>query len=240
MRLSVLTAMILLLIATSFAGEEECPAAVAARAGFSAFHEFHELIAPVWHKAWPEKDFEAMYAAAPKFAAQVGTIIELKPAITNAVRLESFKTSRALLADYVKQYSEAVSEKNQEKVYSILPELHEAFESAAAQLIPIDYPEIQGLMVTVKIIVDRHIPAENSDGIKGSTETLVFKASALTEESIPKRVGDRKKGLLKELEQIKTLVGRLEEFCAEDNMGEYKAVAVDVKNKLQSIIETYL
>ena len=112
MRRSLTTLALLLLIGSAQADESGCPAHKAAEAGFSPFDTLHQVIAPLWHNAYPDKDYQALIAAGDSLEKAFGGVAGLKPKIGNKSRLERFEKYRTELSKQVKRYAEASREEN--------------------------------------------------------------------------------------------------------------------------------
>jgi len=121
-----------------FAEEGGCPGEEAAEKGFDPIKEFHHAIAPVWHKAYPAKDFDAMMAAAPEFEKALEGVMKLEPKFTDAEKAKAFTDSRDALAAVVANYSKAVAAPDQDLVYELLPKVHEQFEATASAILASD------------------------------------------------------------------------------------------------------
>jgi hypothetical protein len=243
MRYTVIFAVLLLFTTAAFAGDEGghvCPANRAAEAGFDAYETFHAVMAPLWHKAWPDKNYEALIAGGAEFEKQIDGIKELKPDIKSEERLATFTKRRDLLVKHVNAYVEAAKNGDGEKCYEILPELHDAFELSASALAPIRYPELTGLLVTSNIIVEQHIPDANDEGIKGSTETLTRKMKTLQETEIPKELHYREEALRKDFEELNKLVAMMQECCDKNDMEGYQKHAATLNERLVAVIDTHL
>ena len=243
MRYTVVITILLLFAAAAYAGDEGghvCPANRAAEAGFGAYETFHQVMAPLWHKAWPAKDYDALIAGGAEFEKQIEGIKELKPEISSEERLASFNERRDLLVKHVEAYVEAAKNGDAEKCYEILPELHDAFELSASALSPIRYPELTGLLVTSNIIVEQHIPSANEEGIKGSTETLTRKMKTLQETEVPQELHYREEALRKDFAELNELVAMMQECCDKNDMEGYRKHAKTLNERLVAVVDTHL
>lgn len=232
------------LVVASLAMAEEpgkiCPSDHAANKGYDAFGAFHEVMAPTWHKAYPDKDFAALLAAGPKFDSLFKGIADIEPTMKNTKRKAAFLTHREEFAHLVKAYAEAAKAGLQDSCYVLMPTVHEAFEQTAAVVVPYSYPELEGAMMTTGIIVEQHIPKNNAEGITGSTETLVSKVAVLNEKTIPEELKDQQEALVREFAVINELTTQMKECCDKKDMDNYKKHATELSAKLKEISETYL
>lgn len=233
-----------LLMVVSLATAEDagkvCPSDHAANQGFSAFGAFHEVMAPTWHTAYPAKDFDALLAAGPKFDSLFKGIADIQPTMKNAKRKAAFLTHREEFAHMVKDFAGAAKAGLKDSCYVLMPHVHEAFEQTATTLSPYDYPELEAAKTTLGLIVEKHIPANNMEGITGSTETLVTKAMALTETSVPEDLKDQQESLMKEFAVVLKLTAQMKDCCDKKDMDNYKKFATELSAKLAEVSETYL
>lgn len=217
----VLLSLLLLSMAV-YADEKACPAKRAADKGFEAIEEFHKVLGPAWHKSWSNKDYDALLAAGPAFAEAYKGIAELSPTFKTEKRSTAFTDSRAELDRVLGAYLRACADGDKEKVYELMPTLHDAFEMTASAMLPVHYPQFDGFVITMNLIMETHLPQNNMEGIVGSTETLVAKAEGLTEESIPEDLAEKKEEITVELQAIRDLATKIKECCDKQDMENYK------------------
>jgi hypothetical protein len=243
MRLSGTLLIVLILpIAVIFAGEDTkvCPADKAAADGQTAFEAFHEVVAPAWHTAWPNKDYDALIAAGPAFEKAFGSLAALNPPMANETRKLYFAKCRGELGGLVKQYAEAARAADKDKVYELLPALHEAFEKTAAATMKISYPAVNGLTVTIDLILNKHLPENNLEGITGSTETLLIRLSTMNEESLPDALIWDKENVMQKLAGLRITAELMKKCCQTNDMTTYKVRAGEFDSSLKTFVETYL
>ncbi len=240
MRIVVVFVFVLLATWVFAAEPSVCPADKAGKAGHPAISVFHEVVAPAWHKAYPDKDYDALIKAGPEFEKAFSSIRGIEPKMKNKVRKAAFLESREKLANFVALYAKAAKEGSKEEVYKLLPDLHDAFENSALALLPVSYPEFEAVRVTTQLILDKHLPANNTAGITGSTETLVKKLVILKESALPESLQGTKDKMSQEFETLTNLGVRIQETCTSKDMAKYKTLLVELNLKLSSLSENYL
>lgn len=245
MRTATLLAATLLLGALAFAGtplqeEAGCPAHRAAEAGFSPFEAFHHVMAPAWHNAWPQKDYDALFAAGPQFKEHMKGVMELSPEFKTTARKKEFVKSRVEFAQLVEQYAAACEEKDQEAVYALMPKVHDAFEHTASCLLPVHFPEFNGIVITANLILESHLPNDNTEGIVGSTETLAAKCEALSEETVPEELATVKSEVWTDLQAIKATVAEMKRCCDNKDMDTYRTHTKKLEDQLNAFLEAYI
>ncbi|HWR83496.1 MAG TPA: hypothetical protein VN285_09340 [Candidatus Deferrimicrobium sp.] len=222
-------------------GESACPAHRAAQLGHDPFGDFHKIMAPAWHIAWPQKEYESLLAAGPKFQEAFAAIAKMEPSFKSEKRQQTFTRARDSLGLIVKAYADASAKGNKETVYALMPHLHDAFEAAASSLLPISFPEIEGVVVTLDLILEKHLPANNREGIVGSTETLMSKFEFLTDTTvIPDELQDRKADIVVDVTAMKNLTAKMKECSDKNDMAQYQEYAVRLSAELKGFMEKYL
>lgn len=225
---------------TIVADETTCPASRAAGQGFAPFEAFHSVMAPAWHQAWPDEDYDALLAVGPEFSKLFKPIALLKPPLKTRSRRLAFLKNRQEFAALVRDYGKAATACDSAAVYEIMPRLHDAFEATASCLLPIHYPEFDGFVITVNLIAETHLPRTNRPGIVGSTETMGNKVKQLTSESIPKELGNEKAEILKQFDLIRDLVEQLNSHRHDDDLTTYVEIFGRLEGVTSQFVEKYI
>jgi len=205
-----------------------------------AFDAFHVVMHPIWHEAYPSKDYAALIASGPHFAEKYEPIAKLEPAIKNPTRLAAFKSHRQEMGILVTQFADVCRKKDSAKAYEITPAMHQAFEDAMADLSPMNCGLIDGLSITADLIADMHIPAENWEGIQGSSETLIMKLDHAKPELYPAELQHFKDNLPKEFGRLRALVSELKACADKKDMTCTNAKAAEIRKQIATIKESYL
>ena len=128
-------ALVLFVVPSAFAEEGGCPAHKAEGKGFSAMGELHHVVAPLWHHAYPDKDYAAMKDAAPKLTAAFVKLAEMKGDRLNDEEKKAFADARAALGQDIEAFAKFAEAGEDEALYAMLPGLHEKFEAVASVLV---------------------------------------------------------------------------------------------------------
>ena len=227
-------------IGGAWAQEASCPADRAAELGYQAFADFHAVMAPAWHRAWPDSDFTALFNAGPEFSRLFKPIGLMKPKFNSSSRRDAFLKNRQEFAQVVSDYFEACQKQDREQVYVLMPRLHSAFEATAALLVPISYPELEGIQITINLIKEHHLPEANRIGIEGSTATLAERASRLTIDQLPPDLAARRDEIAPRLEEVRAQIATLQRLLAADDMNGYSTALSGLESSVNRIIAEYL
>ncbi|MFH1687023.1 MAG: hypothetical protein ABIE70_05810 [bacterium] len=233
-------ALLLIMVAGAVADEVACPADRAALAGFEAFGEFHHAMAQAWHVDWPDSNYQALLAAGPEFSRLFKPIAILKPVFKSDARRDAFLEHRRGFGQIVKDFNAACSANDSAAVYAMMPGLHDAFEAAAGDLLPIPYPEFDGLVITINLIAESHLPNKNMKGLIGSTETLVAKAGSLSVEAIPAELAQYKLDILGIHNELRSKAAKLSRHLAEDNLVEYEKTLKLLQEQVADFVDMHL
>jgi len=222
-------------------GEVGCPADRAAELGYNPFEAFHKIMAPVWHTAWPDKDYDALLAAGPKFKEAFAGIVKMEPTFKTKGCKKAFLKARDNFSKIIETYATAAEKGDKETVYDLMPKLHDAFEMTASTLLPVSYPEIEAVAATLKLIMETYLPKNNMEGIIGSTDTLLAKFESLTDTTtIPDELQEKKKEILAEIAAMKKLAWQMQECYSKNDMEHYKEHATELDKKLKDFFEKYI
>lgn len=222
-------------------GHAGCPAHRVAKMGFTAFHDFHEIMAPAWHTAWPDKDYDALLAAGPKFEEAFSGIAKMEPIFKTKDGKKAFLKARDSFSKIIEMYAAAAERGDKEAVYDLMPQLHDAFEMTASTLLPVSYPEIEAVAATLKLIIEMYLPKDDMESIVGSTDTLMSKFDALSDTTtIPDELKERQTEILAEIAAMKKLALQMKECCDKNDMEHYKEHATELDTKLKGFFEKYI
>lgn len=154
---------------------------------------FHEVIYPMWHNAYPDKDYEALKGFVPQIKASVEAINNAKlPGILRE-REGDWKTRLNELNAVSKSYYAAAEKNDQEALLDAAEKLHREFEMMMRVIRPA-IRELDEYHQTLYIIYHRLLPVKKYEEIAGLTDNLIAKAEAVAsfpQEKLKRRLGDR-------------------------------------------------
>lgn len=154
--------------------------------------DFHEIIFPMWHTAYPAKDINALKG----FVPQIKTHME---AINNAALPGILKDKETGWNNQLKELNVAAenyykaSEGNDDEALLLAAEkLHYQYEMMNRVIRPV-LKEIDDYHQTLYIIYHKLYPEKKYDEIAGLMDNLIKKAEAITQyptDKLKKRLGD--------------------------------------------------
>lgn len=148
---------------------------------------FHQIIYPIWHTAYPEKDYAALRKyvtdvnklAAPIFTAKLPGILREKEA--------KWKEGVAVFKKAVDDYNNAAAGDDDQALLSAAEALHAKYEALVRTLAPV-LKEMDVFHQALYVVFHTYLPDKAYDKIRGATADLVTKAEAITKATLPKRL----------------------------------------------------
>ncbi len=149
--------------------------------------EFHEIIYPIWHTAYPEKDYAALREYVPEvnrlaknvFDAKLPGILRDKQAKWDA-GLEQFKKA-------VEDYNKAAEGNDDQVLLDAAEALHAKFEMLVRLIRPV-LKEIEEFHKVLYVVYHKYLPNIEFDKIKEVNDDFIQKAKAITEATLPTRL----------------------------------------------------
>jgi hypothetical protein len=148
---------------------------------------FHDIIYPIWHTAYPEKDYAALrkYAAdinklaAPIYEAKLPGILREKEA--------NWKEGVAQFKTAVDNYNTAAAGKDDQALLNAAEALHAKYEALVRTLRPV-LPEVGAFHQTLYVVYHTYLPNKEYDKIRAGAPELLTKAEAIAKAALPKRL----------------------------------------------------
>jgi hypothetical protein len=166
-----------------------------------ALEKFHEVIMPMWHSAYPAKDYAELRKIAPEVEAGVATIAAAKlPAILHE-KQGAWDKGIAELKAAAAAYAKAAAGKDDKALLLAAENLHATYE-AQGQIIRPVLPEMNEFHKALYVVQHTYVPEKKwADACKVSGE-LEAKAEALAKATLPKRAASKADAFQKEAPQL--------------------------------------
>ena len=154
--------------------------------------DFHKIIYPMWHDAYPAKDYNALKGFVPQIKTSVESINRAKlPGILRDKEAE-WKSRLDELNNSAQNYYDAVNNNDNEALLKAAERLHSVYERMNRVIRPV-IKEIDDFHQTLYIIYHKLYPDGKFDEITGLTSDLVAKAEAIMnypKDRLKQRLGD--------------------------------------------------
>jgi len=195
---------------------------------------FHEIIYPIWHAAYPEKDYAALRRyvaeinklAAPIYNAKLPGILREKEA--------KWKEGLAAFKKAVDDYNAAASGKDDQILLNAAEALHAKYEALVRAIRPL-LKEVDEFHQSLYVVYHKYAPDKEYDKIRTSTSDLLTKAEAIIKISLPARLQAKTEPFKKAASELFDAVKELEAAGkAHDHDGLEKGVE-KVHSKYQAL-----
>ena len=152
---------------------------------------FHEVIYPIWHTAYPEKDIAMLKSLVPQvnelaakvFAAKLPGILREKQAKYDA-GLAEFRKS-------VEAYNAAAKGTDDKAMLDAAEALHAKYEALVRAIRPV-LAEMDAFHKVLYVVYHKDLPDKKWDNIRAAAPDLKAKAEAVTQAKLPARLEPKK------------------------------------------------
>jgi hypothetical protein len=148
---------------------------------------FHEIIYPIWHTAYPEKD----YAALRSYATEVKRLAEkiYSAPLPGILHDKQAKWDQALaeLRKSVDGYLSAAAGTDDAALLNAAETLHARYEMMVRTIRPA-LKEIDDFHKTLYVVYHKYLPDKDFARIKEASGDMLTKAEAITKAKLPKRL----------------------------------------------------
>ena len=147
---------------------------------------FHEVIMPMWHSAYPNKDYAALRSIAGDVEAGVAAIADAKlPGILRekeAAWGQGLERLKAAAAEYAK----AASGTDEAVLLAAAEKLHTAYEAQVQTIRPM-VPAMDEFHKTLYVVQHTYVPEKDWAAVCGVSAELLTGAQAVAKATLPAR-----------------------------------------------------
>jgi len=191
--------------------EHDHPAPGEVESKVPALTEFHEVIYPLWHHAWPEEDYAMMKELLPQVREHVKAVREAElPGILRDKKAEWDAGVKRLEADLA-AYEAAAAADDGPALRKVVEELHAHFEGLLRLIFPV-MKELDAYHRVLYRIYHYDMPGANLEGLQGASQELSAACKTLRDADIPTRfqskaeaLGSGFESLCRETEHLETV-----------------------------------
>jgi len=148
---------------------------------------FHDVIYPIWHTAYPDKDYKALRSFVPQINELAAKIYSAKlPGILREKEAK-WKEGVALLKKSVDDYNAAAAGKDDQALLNAAEALHTKYEALVRTLRPV-LKEVDTFHQALYVVFHTYLPNKEYDKIRGAGADLVAKAEAVNKATLPTKL----------------------------------------------------
>jgi len=217
-------ALILMVVAAPVLAQETEPAV-------PALSEFHEVIYPIWHTAYPEKDVAMLKSLVPQVNELAAKVYEAK--LPGILREKQAKYD-AGLAEFraaVDAYGAAAKGADDKAMLDAAEVLHAKYEKLVRTLAPV-LKEMEAFHKVLYVVYHTDLPAKDWAAVRAAAPDLKAKAEAVTAAKLPARLAPKSEAFAKASVELLKAAGALA------GLGE-KADGAAVEQAVQQLHSRY-
>jgi len=219
-----LFAILLVSSITAFS-QEECEDET--NTNIPALAEFHEVIYPIWHTAYPSKDIEALKGYVEEVNQKAEKIYNVKlPGILREKEAK-WKAGVEEFKEAVNKYNEAAAGSDEQQLLDAAELLHAKYENLVRIIRPI-VKELDEFHKVLYVIYHRYLPDKKWEAVRKECASLKEKSQKVIEAKLPKKLEGKS-------DEYKKLANELSK--AVDNL--CKAKDKDMEKAIESMHSKY-
>jgi hypothetical protein len=178
----------IVLSATVFAAAAELTPETAAK--LPALSEFHDVIVPIWHQAWPAKDAALLRQMVPDVEKGVAKIAKAElPGILRD-KADAWKQSLAKFEAAATEYKAAANGKDDARLLNAAENLHKLYEGLVKVIQP-PLKEIDQFHSVLYVLYHYEYPEHKMDKVKVSVAALKGHMATLNKVQLPERLSNK-------------------------------------------------
>jgi len=173
--------------------------------------DFHEVVYPMWHTAYPNKDYALFKQLLPDVNSGVEKIYAAKlPGILRDKEKE-WNSGLDKLRSSVADYNKACEENNEAGMLTSAEELHSNFEMLVRIVKPVT-KEVDEFHKVLYMIYHHYGPNKNTEELSKAIDDLYLRADELKNCVLPKWATDKKEDFTKAADELYTSTRELKDL----------------------------
>lgn len=184
--------------------QEELTAAV------PELRELHEVIYPLWHNAYPEKDYALIKELLPQAESLTAKLDAAKlPGILRD-KQEAWDQGKEFLQSSLKNLKKAVETGNKVEMLKQVEAFHAGFERLVRTIRPI-MPELEAFHQELYKLYHYHAPSYDLEGIRTAVQAMRDKIPPLKHVQLPRRLAKKQSEFNNSVQELENTVNDLAE-----------------------------
>jgi hypothetical protein len=195
---------------------------------------FHEIIYPIWHTAYPEKDYEALRSYVPEINRLAEDLYNAQ--LPGILRDKKTKWEKGIegLKKTVDEYNKAAAGEDDETLLNAAEELHAKFEMLVRIIRPV-LKEIDEFHKVLYVVYHKYLPNKKYNEIKTVSSELVQKAEAITKAELPKRLESKAESFVVVVQELYEASKMLAETCQQGDEDSIENAIDHLHTKYQNL-----
>jgi len=194
----------------------------------------HEVIYPIWHDAYPNKDVAALRGFVGEVESLAGKVIAAElPGILRD-REAKWKAGLEELKKAVDAYKAAAAGTDDQALLDAAELLHMRYEMLVRAIRPV-LKEVDEFHKVLYVIYHKYLPDKKYDEIKAVAADLRLKAEAATKATLSKRLESRAAAYQTAAGKLLEAAQKLEAACAAGSGPEIEKAVEEVHSSYQAL-----
>ena len=195
---------------------------------------FHEIIYPIWHTAYPEKDYVALREYVPEVNRLAKNLFDAK--LPGILRDKKAKWDEGMeqLKKTVEDYNKAAAAKDDQALLDAAEALHAKFEMMVRLIRPV-LKEIDEFHKVLYVVYHKYLPNKEYANIRSVSDDMIVKAEAITQASLPKRLEGKSEEFSAAAKDLLEASKKLKATCLTENSGLIEKAVEYLHTKYQDL-----
>jgi hypothetical protein len=190
-----------------------------------ALGALHKVVYPLWHEAYPAKDYAMIKTLLPQMDTLVAELDKAPlPGILREKK-EAWESGKASLKATLEKLHTAAKADNQEEMLNLTEAFHAGYERLVRTVRPV-VAELDAFHQELYKLYHYYAPAYDLEKIRGAAAAMTEKLGALKAAQLPKRLADRQEKFQADVLMLEAAVNDLN-----------ATVKVDAKEKVKAAVE---
>ena len=196
--------------------------------------EFHEIIYPIWHTAYPEKDYAALREYVPEVNRLAKNVFNAK--LPGILRDKKAKWDEGLeqLKKAVEDYNKAAAGEDNQALLDAAEVLHAKFEMLIRLIRPV-LKEIDDFHKVLYIVYHKYLPNKEYANIRSVSDDMIRKAEAVTKAKLPSRLEAKTDEFSSAAQELLDASKKLKATCLTENTGLIEKAVDFLHTKYQNL-----
>jgi hypothetical protein len=197
-----------------------------------ALHELHSVVYPLWHDAFPDKDYTLIKELLPEADSLTQKLDEAElPGILRDIKPD-WDLGKDNLKSSLDALHRAVEENNQEDMLTQVEAFHSAFEKLIRLIRPV-VPELEAFHQEMYKLYHYYMPSYEVSNIRLAVTSMQQKLEPLMEVQLPQRLAEKQGQFDAAVEELGTQLFNLSEVVKQEDIDLIKDAVEKVHTAYQ-------
>ncbi|MHB8094963.1 MAG: PIN domain-containing protein [Candidatus Aminicenantales bacterium] len=198
----------------------------------------HEVIYPIWHTAYPEKDIAALKGFVPEIdRLAAGVLAARLPGILRDKEAR-WQAALAEFRETVDAYRRAAGGGDDSGLLAAAENLHGAYEMLVRTIRPV-LAEVDEFHKILYVVYHKDLPDKKYAVIETASRELVVRAEAVLKAKLPPRLAGKSGAFQTASEDLLEAARELEEVCRKGDQPAVEGAVLDLHAKYQSLEKVF-